>query len=41
MIMPKGQMPKIKGAICNIPIDISGINKVLPAGADSYGINIS
>ena len=38
LIMPKGQMPKIKGAICNIPIDVAQINKVLPAGADSNGI---
>ena len=38
LIMPKGQMPKIKGAICNIPIDVAQINKVLPAGADSNGL---
>ena len=30
-------MPKIKGEICNI-IDVSQINKALPAGADSNGV---
>ena len=38
LMMPKGQMPKIKGAICNIPIDVAQINKVLPAGSDSNGL---
>ena len=33
--MPKGQFPKLKGAICNIPIDTSDITNVLPHGADS------
>ena len=35
LIMPQAQMPKIKWAICNIPIDVAQTNKVLPAGADS------
>ena len=35
--MPKGQIPKIKGAICNVPIDESEVHKVLPHGADSNG----
>ena len=38
MIMPKGQMPKIKGAICNVPIDVGEVTKILPRGADSNGI---
>ena len=38
MIMPKGQMPKIKGSICNVPIDISEVHKILPRGADSNGL---
>ena len=37
LIKPNGQMPKIKGEICNI-IDVSQINKALPAGADSNGV---
>ena len=38
LIMPKGQMPKIKGAICNVPVDVSEINKILPRGEDSNGL---
>ena len=38
MIMPKGQMPKIKGSICNVPIGISEVHKILPRGADSNGL---
>ena len=38
LIMPKGQMPKIKGAICNVPIDVSEVHKILPGGADSNGL---
>ena len=35
-IMPKGQQPKISGAICNIPINTDTITNCLPrAGADS------
>ena len=37
-IMPKGQFPKLKGAICNIPIDRSDITNVLPHGTDSSGL---
>ena len=36
--MPKGQFPKLKGAICNIPIDRSDITNVLPRGTDSSGL---
>ena len=38
LIMPKGQMPKIKGAICNVPIDVSEVNIILPRAADSNGL---
>ena len=37
-IMPKGQMPKIKGSICNVPIDTVTVANTLPQGADSNGI---
>ena len=35
--MPKGRFPKLKGSICNIPIDLADIINVLPYGADSNG----
>ena len=38
MIIPKGQMPNIKGEICNVPIDVGEVKKVLPRGADGNGI---
>ena len=38
MIVPKEQMPKIRGAICNIQTDVTGVNKMLPAGSDSNGV---
>ena len=38
MTMPKGQMPKIKGAICNVLIDVTDVAKVLSRSADSNGI---
>jgi len=37
-IMPKGQAPKLKGALCNIPIDINDVSNVLPRNPDSNGI---
>ena len=37
-IMPKGRFPKLKGSICNIPIDLADITNVLPYGADSNGL---
>ena len=37
-IMPKGQCPKIKGAICNVPINADDICKVLPRGMDNNGV---
>ena len=37
-IMPKGQCPKIKSAICNVAINASDICKVLPRGMDNNGV---
>ena len=37
-IMPKGQMPKIMGAICNVPFDTGEVYNVLPRASDSTGI---
>ena len=36
--MPKGQSPKVKGAICNIPIDTDDVVNILLRGADSNGL---
>ena len=36
--MPKGNFPKLKGSICNVPIDTVDISDVLPRGADSNGL---
>ena len=36
--MPKGQTPKLKGSICNVPINTSDIVNTLSQGADSNGI---
>ena len=32
--MPKGQFPKLKGAICNIRIETMDITNTLPQGSD-------
>ena len=37
-IMPKGQAPKMKGAICNVPINAADICNVLPRGMDNNGV---
>ena len=37
-IMPKAQTPKLKGSICNVPIDTVDVANTLPQGADSNGI---
>ena len=37
-IMPKGQFPKMKGAICNIPIETMDIANTLTQGPDSSGL---
>ena len=39
-IMPKGQFPKLKGAICNVPVENVDISKFLPRRADSNGLVI-
>ena len=36
--MPKGQFPKIKGAICNIPVQTENVCNILPRGIDSSGL---
>ena len=38
--MPKGQSPKLKVALCNIPIDVVDVCNILPRQADSNGIII-
>ena len=37
-IMPKGNFPKLKGSICNVPIDTLDISDVLLRGVDSNGL---
>ena len=37
-IMPKGQTPKLKGSICNVPVNTDDVANILPQGADSNGI---
>ena len=39
-IMPKGRFPKLKGSICNIPIESGDNTNVLQRGADSNGLLI-
>ena len=39
-IMPKGQYPKLKGALCNVPIDVVDVCKTLPRLPDNNGIVI-
>ena len=36
--MPKGQCPKTKRAICNVPINGDDICKVFPRGMDNNGV---
>ena len=36
--MPKGQTPKLKGSICNVPVNTSDVVNTLPQSADSNGI---
>ena len=38
--MPRGQMEKISGRICNIPIDTTNVTNMLPQAADSNGVVI-
>ena len=37
VIMPKGQAPKMKGAICNVPIETDQVCNILPRDANSSG----
>lgn len=37
-IMPKGQSPKLRGSICNVPISAEDICNVLPRGMDNNGV---
>ena len=37
--MPRGQAPKMKGAICNVPIDTIDATTSLPRIADNNGID--
>ena len=39
-IMPKGQAPKVKGSICNVPIHVVDTCNSLPRSADSNGLLI-
>ena len=34
----KGEFAKMKGSICNIPIEIANICNILPRPADSNGL---
>ena len=38
LIMPKGQQRKIKGAICNVPVECNQTCSVLPRPPDRSGI---
>lgn len=37
-IMPKGQQPKIRCAVCNIPIQADAVSNVLPRPSDNDGV---
>ena len=37
-IMPKGQSPKLKGALCNGPIDVVDICNIFPRPVDSMAL---
>ena len=38
--MPRGRFSKLKGSICNIPIETVSAANTLPHGADSNGLVI-
>ena len=38
LVMPKGQFSKIKGAVCNVPVEAHSMCNILPRGADSNGL---
>jgi len=37
-IMPKGESPKVKGALCNVPVGCVDVANILPRKPDSNGI---
>jgi len=37
-IMPRGQQPKVIGAVCNVPVRADKVSECLPRGMDSNGI---
>ena len=38
--MQKGQSPKLKGAIYNLPLDVFNVSNTLPRPVDSNGVII-
>ena len=38
IVMPKGQQRKIKGAICNVPVNCDQTRKILPRPPERSGI---
>ena len=38
--MPKGQSPKIKGSVCNVPVEIMDASTLLLRQANSNGLMI-
>ena len=38
--MPKSKFPKLKGSICNVPLDTADIVNVLPRDADINGLAV-
>ena len=36
--MPKGQYPKVKGAICNVPVEAEDVCNVLPRPPENNGL---
>ena len=38
VVMPKGQQRKIKGAICNVPVDCDQTRNIMPCPPERFGI---
>ena len=38
LIMPKGQFSKVKGAVCNVPVESDSMCNILPRGSDNNGL---
>jgi len=36
--MPKGEFPKLKGAICSIPVETGNVCNILPRGIDRSNV---